>query len=94
LGLDESYAVTRDQLAEKANVVGLLNVPRVILDAINMFKTIPPLDGLLAQAPLNLGAQPATSYAGFSLATQPQGLRLDAYIPVTQPQGVLRIFGR
>lgn len=94
LGLDESYAITRDQLAEKANVVGLLNVPRVILDAINMFRTIPPLDMVLAQAPLNLGAQPGTSYAGFSLATQPQGLRLDAYIPVSQPQGVLRIFGR
>ncbi|HEV3344646.1 MAG TPA: hypothetical protein VG125_29995 [Pirellulales bacterium] len=94
VGLDEAYAVTRDQLAEKANVVALINAPRLIIDLISLFRTIPPIDMLLAQAPINLGAQPATSYAGISLGTQPQGVRLDAFIPVTQPQGVLRIFGQ
>jgi hypothetical protein len=94
LGLNESYAITRDQLPEKANAILLLDAPRLIVDLIGIFKTIPPLDMFLAQAPLNLGAQPATSYAGISLATQPQGLRLEAYLPVTQPQGVLRIFGQ
>ncbi|HET6884527.1 MAG TPA: hypothetical protein VFI31_30515 [Pirellulales bacterium] len=94
LGLDEAYAITRDQLPETANAILLLDAPRLIVDLIGIFKTIPPIDMFLAQAPLNLGAQPATSYAGISLATQPQGLRLDAYIPVTQPKGVLRIFGQ
>jgi hypothetical protein len=94
LGLDEAYAVTRDQLAEKANIILLLNAPRLIIDLISLFRTIPPLDMVLAQAPINLGSQPATSYAGVSLGTQPQALRLDAFIPVTQPQGVLRIFGQ
>jgi hypothetical protein len=94
LGLDEAYAITRDQLAEKANIVALLNAPRLIIDLISMFRTIPPLDMFLATAPINLGAQPATSYAGVSLATQPQAIRIDAFVPVTQPQGVLRIFGQ
>ncbi|HWB10084.1 MAG TPA: hypothetical protein VG826_12705 [Pirellulales bacterium] len=94
LGLDEAYAVTRDQLSEKANIVLLLNAPRLIIDVINLFRTIPPLDLALAQAPINLGSQPPTSYAGVSLGTQPQAVRLDAFIPVSQPQGVLRIFGQ
>jgi hypothetical protein len=94
VGLDEAYAAARDQLAEKANVIFLLNAPRLIIDLISLFRTIPPLDMVLAQAPINLGAQPATSYAGFSLGTQPQAVRLDAFIPVSQPQGVLRIFGQ
>jgi hypothetical protein len=94
LGLDEAYAVTRDQIAEKANVILLLNAPRLIIDLISLLRTIPPLDVALAQAPINLGSQPATSYAGVSLGTQPQALRLDAFIPVSQPQGVLHIFGQ
>jgi hypothetical protein len=94
LGLDEAYAITRDQLPEKANLMLLLNAPRLIVDLIGIFKSIPPLDLALAQAPINLGVQPATSYAGISVATETQALRLDAYIPVMQPQGVLRIFGQ
>jgi hypothetical protein len=94
LGLDEAFAITRDQLAEKANIVALLNAPRLLIDLIGMVRTIPPLDALLAQAPLNLGAQPGTSFAGISLATQPRGLRIDAFIPVSQPRGVLQIFGQ
>ncbi|MGH7137786.1 MAG: hypothetical protein ACREHD_18715, partial [Pirellulales bacterium] len=94
LGLDESYSVTRDQLPEKANLLLLLNAPRMIVDLIGIFKSIPPLDAALAQAPINLGVQPATSYTGISVAAETQALRLDAYIPVTQPQGVLRIFGQ
>ncbi|HVX14610.1 MAG TPA: hypothetical protein VHC22_25710 [Pirellulales bacterium] len=94
LGLDDTYAVTRDQLPEKVNALLLINVPRFVADLIGMVRSIPPLDMVLAQAPINLGAQPATSYAGFAIGTQPQAVRLDAYIPVTQPQGVLRIFGQ
>lgn len=94
LALDESYAITRDQLPEKANLLLLLNAPRLVVDLVGIFKSIPPLDMVLAQAPINLGVQPATSYVGISLATERQGVRLDAYLPVTQPQGVLRIFGQ
>jgi hypothetical protein len=94
LGLDDAFAVTRDQLPEKANAIVMLNAPRLVIDMISMLKSIPPLDMFLAQAPINLGAQPANSYAGFSLMTQPQTLRIDAFIPVTQPQGILRIFGQ
>lgn len=94
LGLDDAYAITRDQLAEKANVVVMLNAPRLVIDLISMARSIPPLDVALAAAPLNLGAQPATSYAGFSLGTQPQALRIDAFIPVSQPRGILQIFGQ
>ena len=94
LGLDDAFAATRDQLAEKANMVGLINVPRMVIDLISLVRTVPPLDVALAQAPINLGAQPATSYAGVSLATAPQALRLDVFVPVSQPKGVLQIFGQ
>lgn len=94
LALDEAFAVTRDQLPEKANVLAFLNLPRLLIDVISLLKAIPPLDAGLAQAPINLGVQPAASYAGVSLATGSQTLRLDAYVPLTQAQGILRIFGQ
>lgn len=94
LGLDDAFAATRDRLAEKANIVALINLPRIIVDGIGMLRAIPPLDAVLAQAPINLGAQPPTSYAGLSLAAEPQTLRIDVFVPVSQPKGVLQIFGR
>lgn len=94
LALDEAYAITRDQLPEKANVMLFLNAPRLLVDLIGMLKSIPPLDTVLAQAPINLGVQPAVSYAGVSAATAPQALRLDVYLPLAQVQGVLKVFGQ
>lgn len=94
LALDEAYAITRDQLPEKANLMLLLNAPRLLVDLISTFKSIPPLDAVLAQAPINLGVQPAASFAGVSVATGPQALRLDAYLPLAQVQGILKVFGQ
>lgn len=94
LALDEAYSATRDQLPEKANLLLLLNAPRLLIDVIGMLKSIPPLDVALAQAPIHLGVQPAASYTGISVATDPQALRLDAYLPVAQVQGVLKVFGQ
>lgn len=94
LGLDEAFAKTRDHLGDEANLLILLNVPRLVVDAVGLIRDIPPFDMLLAQAPFNFGVQPATSYAGIAIAAQPQALRVQLYVPVEQPKGVLQIFGR
>lgn len=94
LGLDEAFANTRDHLGEEANLLVLLNVPRLVVDIVSLIRDISPFDMLLAQAPFNFGVQPATSYAGIAIAAQPQALRLQLYIPVEQPKGVMSIFGQ
>ena len=94
LGLDEAYAATRDQLAEQANVVALINAPKLLVSILSLVRNIPPFDMGLAQAPINYGAQPAPSYAGLSLGTEPRGVRIDLFIPSGQPQGVLQVFGQ
>lgn len=94
LGLDEAYAATRDQLAEQANLVALINAPKLLVNILAIVRNIPPYDMLLAQAPINYGAQPAASYAGLSLGTEPRAVRIDLFLPSGQPQGVLQIFGQ
>lgn len=94
LGLDESYAATRDQLAEQANVIALINTPKLVVNILSIVRNIPPYDMFLAQAPINYGAQPAASYAGLSLGTEPRAVRVELFIPSSQPQGVLQIFGQ
>lgn len=92
LGLQEPFAQTRDHLAESANLILLINFPQLVLDGVAMVRDIPPFGMLLAQAPFNFGATPAESYAGVSLGTEPQGLRLRVFVPVGQPKGFLQIF--
>lgn len=94
LGLEEAFAKTRDQLGEQANLVALINVPQMIVDVVAILRDIPPFDMALARAPFNFGARPAVSYAGIALATEPQALRLQLFVPVEQPKGVLQIFGQ
>ena len=94
LGLEEAFAKTRDQLGEQANLIALINVPRLIVDIVGLIRDIPPFDMALAQAPFNFGAQPAVSFAGFSLATESHAVRLQLFIPVEQPKGVMQIFGQ
>ena len=47
-----------------------------------------------AQVPFNFGVQPEVSFAGFTAGTEPQGVRLQVFVPVAQPKGVLQIFGQ
>ena len=94
LGLDDAFAKTRDHLGEEANLIVLLNAPRLVVEAVGLIRDIAPFDMLLAQAPFNFGYQPATSYAGLAVGAEPQALRVQLYIPVEQPKGVLSIFGR
>lgn len=94
LGLEESFSQVRDNLAENANLIVLLNVPKLIVDSVRMVREIPPFDAALAAVPFNFGFQPPPSYAGLSLGTEPQGLRVHIFVPVDQPKGVMQIFGQ
>lgn len=93
-GLDEAFTATRDQLAEQANLVFMINVPRFVSDGINLIRDIPPFDMLLANAPINVGAQPAVSYGGVTVGAEPQGLQVQLFVPIGQPKGVMQIFGQ
>jgi hypothetical protein len=94
LGLNEAFAKTRDQLPEQANLLVMFNVPQLIVDFVKILREVPPLDMFLAQAPFNFGAQPAVTYAAISLGTESQGLRLQVFVPIEQPKGVMQIFGQ
>ena len=94
LGIDDAFAKTRDHLGDDANLIVLLNAPRLVVEGAGLIRDIPPFNMLLAQAPFNFGYQPATSYAGLSVAAQPQALSVRLYVPVEQPKGVLSIFGQ
>jgi len=94
LGLNEAFAKTRDKLGKEANFIALLNLPQFIVDAVKAFRDIPPLDMVLGQLPFNFDAAPAASFGGISIGTQPTGLRIHLYVPVSQPKGVLSIFGQ
>jgi len=94
LGLDEAFAKTRDQLAERANVVALINLPRLIVDIVKLLREVPAIAPFLAQVPFNFGVQPEVSFAGFTAGTELQGVRLQVFVPVAQPKGVLQIFGQ
>ncbi len=94
LGLNEAFAKTRDKLGKEANFIVMLNVPQIIVDAVKAFRDIPPLDMVLGQLPFNFDATPAASFGGISIGTQPTGLRIHIYVPVSQPKGVLAIFGQ
>lgn len=94
LGLNEAFAKTRDKLGKEANFIFLFNVPQVIVDFVRAFRDIPPLDMVLGQLPFNFDATPAASYGGFSIGTESTGVRVHVYVPVSQPKGVLGIFGQ
>jgi hypothetical protein len=94
LGLEESFAKTRDRLGKDANFVVLLNVPQLIVEFVRTFRDIPPLDMVIGQLPFNFDAQPAASYAGLAIATESHGLSVHVFVPTAQPKSVLQIFGQ
>jgi hypothetical protein len=92
LALEKAYSQTRDKLGEQANVVMLLNVPQLIIDSVNVVRDIEPFGTLLAAAPFNFGLQPPASFSGLSIGAEKNGLRVRVFVPVEQPQNVLKIF--
>lgn len=93
LGVDVAYSKARDELGQSANFLFLINVPQFMIEVLNSFKGIPQLEQLLQLVPFNLGFQPSSSYAGFTLGTEEHGLRARVYIPIEQPKGVIQILG-
>jgi hypothetical protein len=57
-----------------------------------VLKDVPFIGDGLKLAPFNFSLKPAPSFAGFSLSTEPQGLRIKGFIPVDQPKAMLQIF--
>jgi len=94
LGLSEAYAKSRDQLADEANLVVMLNLPQLIVEVVKLLRGVPAIAPFLTQVPFNFGVQPEVSFAGFSAGTERQGVGLHVFVPIAQPKGVLQIFGQ
>lgn len=91
-GLDKAFGKTRDALGKDANLVFMINVPQIVLEFVTVLKDVPFIGDGLKLAPFNFALKPAPSFAGFSLSTEPQGLRLKGFVPVDQPKAMLQIF--
>lgn len=80
----------RGRLSDKANVVVLFDLPGTVAKAITLVAEsglLPiPLDPAVMK-----GVDIKPSYLGFSLATEPQGVRVKTSIPVEQAQGVAKL---
>ena len=91
LGLEDSYAETRDKLHEQANVIVMANGARFVSDVLQLLlKT--PAGPLLKNAPLRFDVKPPKSYAGASLSMSPRKMALKAFVPVSQPRDITKIF--
>ncbi|MDA1017683.1 MAG: hypothetical protein O3A00_24895 [Planctomycetota bacterium] len=91
LGLEDSYAKTRDQLHERANMIVLANGARFVQDALQLaLKT--PLGPFLKNAPIRFDLKPPKSYAGVSVSMTPGKLAVKAFVPVSQPRDITKIF--
>ncbi len=92
IGLDKSFGKTRDALGKEANVVFMVNAPQIVVEFVGMLKDVPLLGDAIKAAPFNFSLKPPSSFAGVSFATEAQGLRLKAFVPVEQPKALLQIF--
>lgn len=80
----------RKQLAPKANVVFLLDLPGLVATAAKLVAESQTLPIQLDPAMIE-GLQLKESYIGFSIGTEPAGIRSNTHIPVEQVQGLARI---
>jgi hypothetical protein len=92
VALNEAYGKTRDKLADEANLMLLIDAPRTVTDFVRLLSRVEIVAGGLRAAPFNFSIKPAPSYSGVSLGTEPQSLRLKAFVPVEQTRGMLQIF--
>jgi hypothetical protein len=92
VGKEKAFVKTRDALGKEANLVVMVNAPQIVVDFVALLKDVPLIGEALKLAPFNFSLKPPASYAGFSLSTEPQGMRLRAFVPVEQPRGILQIF--
>jgi hypothetical protein len=91
-GLDKSFGKTRDALGKESNLLLMINAPQFVLDFVSLLKDVPFIGEGLKALPFNFSLKPPSSFAGFSLSTEGQGLRIKAFVPVEQPKAMLQIF--
>lgn len=92
VALEDAFGKARDKLGEEANLMLLIDGPRMVTDTVGMLSRVEPIATGLRAAPFNFAAKQAASYAGLSLSAEPQSLRLKAFVPVEQSRGMLKIF--
>jgi hypothetical protein len=87
---DKVMQQARGRLSDKANMIVLFDLPGTVAKAMTLVAesgALPiPLDPDVMK-----GVEIKPSYLGFSLTTEPQGLRAKTHIPVEQAQGVARL---
>ncbi len=87
---DTAEITARKRLTQKANVIGLADLARLMTSGIRIAareKTLPfPLDDSAIEG---LGLKP--SFIGFSIACEPTAARFQLEVPSVQAQGIARI---
>ena len=82
----------RSRLGKTSNLMLLIDLPRLIAIGLKMAAQTAPLPFLPTPAEVDkLGVKP--SFLGFSLATEPAGLRMKTFVPLVQMQGMNKIVG-
>ncbi|MSR59639.1 MAG: hypothetical protein EXS05_18685 [Planctomycetaceae bacterium] len=91
-GATTPFKSARGQLAAKANLVVLFDLPGALAKLLELVADegiIPPVVPISAEMFRTLDLAP--SFLGLSMATEPQGLRVFTNIPTEQAQGVAKI---
>jgi hypothetical protein len=80
----------REGLIEEPNVVALLDVQRIAYRALKAAAETPEL-GIPADPALANAEEPAPSYVGFSLVTEPHALRTKTQVPSRQLYRIVQL---
>lgn len=85
-----AFDLARKQLGAKANLIVLFDLPMTVANAAKLVVESGLVPIPLEPAMLE-GLQLKESYLGFSIGTEPQGIRVNTHIPVEQVQGMTRL---
>jgi len=82
----------RSRLGKTSNLTLLIDLPGLIAEGVKMASAAAPLPFLPAPAEIDkLGIK--RSFLGFSLTTEPAGLRMKTFVPLAQIEGISKIVG-
>jgi len=86
----EGIQPTRRQLAKKANILALVDIPRMVVAALSLATQSGPFPFPINSENLS-DLKLDASYLGFSLTTEPHSLRARGFVPIEQIAGLRKL---
>lgn len=87
----QALAAARAQLSAKANVVAIADLPAIVAGYMRMIVQMLPFPIGVDVDALQKDLGEERSYAGLSLAGEPQAVRLKVHVPLKQAQNVVKL---